>query len=94
LCNILKRIKTKDSKYFWGCSNYSSGCKTSFADNKGKPLIIKPSSYKCPSCKDGNLIKRETKNTKNKKTTYWWGCSNYSKGCKYTAFDDNGKPKE
>jgi len=91
---ILKRIKTKDSKYFWGCSNYSSGCKTSFADNKGKPLIIKPSSYKCPSCKDGNLIKRETKNTKIKKTTYWWGCSNYSKGCKYTTFDDKGKPKE
>jgi len=91
---ILKRIKSKDSKYFWGCSNYVSGCKASFADNKGKPLIIKPSGYKCPSCKDGNLIKRETKNTKIKKTTYWWGCSNYSKGCKYTTFDDNGKPKE
>jgi len=91
---ILKRIKTKDSKYFWGCSNYANGCKTSFADNKGKPLILKPSGYKCPSCKDGDLIKRETKNTKIKKTTYWWGCSNYSKGCKYTAFDDKGKPKE
>jgi len=88
---ILKRIKSKDNKYFWGCSNYSSGCKTSFADNKGNPLIIKPSGYKCPNCKDVDLIKRQT--TKNKKTTYWWGCPNYSKGCKYIAFDDNGKPK-
>ena len=88
----LKRIKNKDNKFFWGCSNYQGGCKTAFPDDKGKPLILKPSGHKCPDCKDGDLIKRKT--VKDKKTSYWWGCSNYSKGCKYTAFDDKGKPKK
>lgn len=88
---VLKRIKSKDGKFFWGCSNYQGGCKAAFPDDKGKPKIIKPSGHKCPDCKDGDLIKRKT--VKDKKTSYWWGCSNYSKGCKYTTFDDNGKPK-
>lgn len=89
---ILRKIKNKDGKFFWGCSNYQGGCKTAFADDKGKPLIIKPSGHKCPDCEDGDLIKRKT--VKDKKTSYWWGCSNYSKGCKYTAFDEKGKPKK
>ncbi|RBQ32285.1 DNA topoisomerase III [Arcobacter sp. FW59] len=90
---VLRRLKSnKDSKFFWGCSNYQDGCKTSFPDDKGKPLILKPSGHKCPDCKDGDLIKRKT--VKDKKTSYWWGCSNYSKGCKYTTFDDKGKPKK
>lgn len=88
----LKRIKNKDGKFFWGCSNYQGGCKTAFPDDKGKPLILKPSGHKCPDCKDGDLIKRKT--VKDKKTSHWWGCSNYSKGCKYTTFDDKGKPKK
>ncbi|WP_323126310.1 topoisomerase DNA-binding C4 zinc finger domain-containing protein [Aliarcobacter cryaerophilus] len=93
-CDIgnLRKIKNKDGKFFWGCSNYQGGCKTSFPDDKGKPLILKPSGHKCPDCKDGDLIKRKT--VKDKKTSYWWGCSNYSKGCKYTTFDDKGKPKK
>ena len=88
----LKRIKNKDNKFFWGCSNYQGGCKTAFPDDKGKPLILKPSGHKCPDCKDGDLIKRKT--VKDKKTSYWWGCSNYSKGCKFTTFDEKGKPKK
>lgn len=93
-CDIgnLRKIKNKDNKFFWGCSNYQGGCKTAFPDDKGKPLILKPSGHKCPDCKDGDLIKRKT--VKDKKTSYWWGCSNYSKGCKYTAFDEKGKPKK
>lgn len=93
-CDIgnLRKIKNKDGKFFWGCSNYQGGCKTSFPDDKGKPLILKPSGHKCPDCKDGDLIKRKT--VKDKKTSYWWGCSNYSKGCKYTTFDEKGKPKK
>lgn len=90
---ILRRLKSsKDNKFFWGCSNYQDGCKTSLPDDKGKPLILKPSGHKCPDCKDGDLIKRKT--VKDKKTSFWWGCSNYSKGCKYTTFDDKGKPKK
>lgn len=90
---ILRRLKSsKDNKFFWGCSNYQDGCKTSLPDDKGKPLILKPSGHKCPDCKDGDLIKRKT--VKDKKTSYWWGCSNYSKGCKYTTFDEKGKPKK
>lgn len=88
----LRKIKNKEGKFFWGCSNYQGGCKTAFPDDKGKPKIIKPSGHKCPDCKDGNLIKRKT--VKDKKTSYWWGCSNYSKGCKFTTFDDKGKPKK
>lgn len=93
-CDVgsLRKIKNKEGKFFWGCSNYQGGCKTAFADDKGKPLIIKPSGFKCPDCKDGDLIKRKT--VKDKKTSYWWGCSNYSKGCKYTTFDEKGKPKK
>lgn len=93
-CEIgnLRKIKNKEGKFFWGCSNYQGGCKTAFPDDKGKPLILKPSGHKCPDCKDGDLIKRKT--VKDKKTSYWWGCSNYSKGCKYTTFDEKGKPKK
>ena len=54
--------------------------------------LANENSIKCPDCKDGDLIKRKT--VKDKKTSYWWGCSNYSKGCKYTTFDDKGKPKK
>ena len=89
---VLIKIKSKNNKFFWGCTNYKNGCKTAFTDNKGKPNIIKPSGFKCPECKDGDLIKRKT--VKDKKTSYWWGCSNYSKGCKYTTFDEKGKPKK
>lgn len=90
---VLRRIKSKDGKFFWGCSNYQGGCKATFADERGKPKIIKPSGYKCPECKDGDLIRRKSEKSKDKKSSYWWGCSNFSKGCKYTTFDDNGKPK-
>lgn len=89
---VLRKIKNKEGKFFWGCSNYQGDCKTAFPDDKGKPLILKPSGHKCPDCKDGDLIKRKT--VKDKKTSYWWGCSNYSKGCKYTTFDEKGKPKK
>ncbi len=90
---VLRKIKNKDGKFFWGCSNYSNGCKTAFPDEKGKPKIIKPSGHKCPECEDGELIRRKSANSKTKKTSYWWGCSNYKNGCKYTTFDEKGKPK-
>ena len=89
-----KSFKDKKTSYWWGCSAYSDGCKASFQDNKGKPILIKKElskEHQCPSCDDGFLIRRKT--IKDKKTSYWWGCSEFSKGCKYTAFDNKGKPK-
>jgi len=43
----------------------------------------------CPTCKKGNLIRRPSKKNKEK---FWWGCSDYKKGCEATFFDNEGKP--
>ncbi|QCE35793.1 DNA topoisomerase III [Acetobacteraceae bacterium] len=45
------------------------------------------SKYKCPKCRSP-LSRRASKN---KKGTYWWGCTNYPT-CKETFFDEKGKP--
>lgn len=43
----------------------------------------------CPTCQKGYLIRYESKN---KKGTFYWGCSGYSSGCKAIFYDNNGKP--
>ena len=43
----------------------------------------------CPTCQKGYLIRYESKN---KKGTFYWGCSEYSSGCKAIFYDNNGKP--
>lgn len=40
----------------------------------------------CPTCKSGHL--RRLKSGKG----YFYGCSNYVKGCKFTTYEKNGKP--
>lgn len=44
----------------------------------------------CPQCKKGYLKRR--KSVKNGKTVYWWGCSEFSNGCKAMFYDNKGKP--
>lgn len=40
----------------------------------------------CPTCKSGHL--RRLKSGKG----YFYGCSNYANGCKFTTYEKNGKP--
>ena len=65
---------------FWSCSNYKNGCKATFQDSKGAPVI-----EKCPVCGKGYLRKRQGKNGD------FWSCSNYPE-CKAAFSDVKGKP--
>lgn len=65
---------------FWSCSNYKNGCKATFQDSKGAPVI-----EKCPVCGKGYLRKRQGKNGD------FWSCSNYPE-CKVAFSDVKGKP--
>ena len=66
---------------FWSCSNYKNGCKATFSDCNGKPVI-----EKCPVCGKGYLQKRNGKNGD------FWNCSEYSNGCQAAFSDVKGKP--
>ena len=84
-CNgELKRIPKKDEGYFWGC-NKKCGFTTN--DSRGKPAkkVLPSTKYLCPNCNNG-LIKR--KGPEN----YFWGCSEWKAGCKFTAKDNRNKP--
>ncbi|CAD7289497.1 DNA topoisomerase 3 [Campylobacter majalis] len=94
---VLRLIKGKNGDFF-GCSNYSQGCKFSTNSVNGKPDFSpkeKPQNssniteYECPSCKKGRLIRRPSKNDP---TKFWYGCSEWKDGCKFTCFESNGKP--
>ena len=43
---------------------------------------------KCPQCNQGFLKRLKSKNGK----SWWWGCSEFNKGCKAMFYDKNGKP--
>ncbi|OCS21933.1 hypothetical protein CFVI97532_06960 [Campylobacter fetus subsp. venerealis cfvi97/532] len=95
---ILKLIKGKNG-YFFSCSNYSQGCKFTTSSINGKPDLSKKEKlennnnqmieYECPSCKKGKLIRRPNKNDPKK---FWYGCSDWKDGCKFTCFEKDGKP--
>lgn len=83
---------------FWGCSEYANGCRTKFQDFNGKPDLggklqkakqQNMTQWDCPTCKQGKLIRRESKN---KKGSFWYGCSEFRNGCQYTCFEKDGKP--
>jgi ssDNA-binding Zn-finger/Zn-ribbon topoisomerase 1 len=91
----MRRIKGKNG-YFWGCSEYRSGCKCTASDKNGKPCFEQKKEeyptdkfgkpYPCQKC--GQPLRRISK----KDGTYFWGCSNYSNGCRFTAADNDGEP--
>ncbi len=86
-CNVQNVVKTGKYGKFETCPK----CRTIYKDeNKTKAEV---SNHSCPSCKEGKLIRRPSKK-KNKqgKTIYWWGCSDFAKGCKFSCFDKNGSP--
>jgi DNA topoisomerase type IA central domain protein len=87
------RQRTSESGKFWGCTNYPD-CKATFPDKRGKPDLdakkktTVSSEHLCPQCGKG-LIRRPSAKDKKK---FWWSCSGFP-DCKYTTFDNNGKPK-
>lgn len=87
---ILRRKKGKESGFWWGCSAYPE-CRATFEDKRGKPVLEKKqpplSNHLCPQCQKP-LSRRPAK----EKGKFWWGCSGYP-DCKFTTFDNDGKPK-
>ncbi len=87
---ILRRAQNKTSKeFFWFCSNYETGCKLTYKDKKGNPVMEKDALIQCPECSDGNLLKRKGKEGK----PDWWGCTKWQDGCTAKFQDVKGKPK-
>lgn len=97
-CEVGKIRRKKSAKgFFWGCSQYQSGCKTSFTDVDGKPDMttkavvstpVTADGYNCPVCKKGNMRRVAKKDGK----TFFWSCSAWRDGCKSTLSDKEGKP--
>lgn len=90
---FLREVNGKFGKFF-SCSNYQNGCDFKAKSNNGK-IDLSPkkeaekSQYQCPKCNSGFLIRRESKK---KKGSFWYGCSEFKSGCDFTCFESNGKP--
>jgi DNA topoisomerase-3 len=88
----LKRI-SGDKGFFWGCSSYRQGCKTTFPDANGKPNLAPKKQevgdvYICPLCKKGKMKRVQKKD----KSNFFWSCSEWREGCKSTLSDKDEKP--
>ncbi len=76
---------------FWGCTGYADGCRTTLPDADGKPGQRTQSSgesnplIRCAQC---HKPLRRINGPKG----FFWGCTGYVDGCRYTQPDDNGKP--
>lgn len=92
----MRRIKGPRG-FFWGCSGYDQGCKTTLPDENGKPgaprvrvEAAKPDSSQpavaCEKC--GKPMRRIPNAPKGP----FWGCTGYSDGCRFTLPDEDGKP--
>lgn len=90
----LKRIKGRYG-WFFACS--SDACKKMFKDLDGMPVEREApvkSEHNCPNCNPnrkeaGGFLRRVSKRDK---SGYFWGCSDFQKGCKTIFDDDEGKP--
>lgn len=69
-CPVCKEgeLQLKNSRFgaFWGCSRYKEGCKATFSDVKGNPLI-----ETCPKCKKGHILKKKGRRGP------FYGCNQY-----------------
>jgi DNA topoisomerase-3 len=91
----MRRIAKVDEpkRFFWGCTAYREGCKTTLSDVDGKPDVAKlltaktaqtGPAYPCPRCKKPLRLVKGPKGA-------FWGCTGYPE-CKHTQPDDAGKP--
>lgn len=77
---LLLRYKKSYGLKLWMCSNEPELCDYITNDIKGKDLSI----LKCDQCKDGYLIVKQGKESKDGNRYYFLGCTNYTpdgKGC-------------
>jgi DNA topoisomerase-3 len=91
----MRRIKGPKG-FFWGCSGYNDGCKTSLPDDNGKPGERQTTTsanvpkgiagpvYPCPLCRKPMRQRTGAKGP-------FWGCTGYPE-CKQTQPDADGKP--
>lgn len=95
----MRRIKGPKG-FFWGCSAYAQGCKSTLPDVDGQPGQPRTPaererspnpqngptelSYPCPQCHKPLRARSGAKGP-------FWGCTGYP-NCTYTAPDDGGKP--
>ncbi|WP_372240356.1 topoisomerase DNA-binding C4 zinc finger domain-containing protein [Pseudomonas sp. JG-B] len=86
----LRRIRGGANGPFWGCTGHP-GCKVTLPDQGGKPGQRKAaqlSNYPCGKCGAALVFKQK----KGKGGYAFWGCSQFSKGCRTTYPDKAGKP--
>ena len=92
----MRRVKGSNG-YFWGCSGYEDGCRSTLPDENGKPGAPKahvpasrPGSVQpsvaCEKC--GKPMRRIANGPKGP----FWGCTGYNDGCRFTLPDADGKP--
>jgi DNA topoisomerase-3 len=90
--------------YFWGCAGWrDASCRFTVADKRGKPdtealararkgagagPAAEAPTHRCPACAEGWLRRTARKD----RSGYFWGCSRWRDGCKYTARDQDGEP--
>lgn len=79
--------------FFWGCTAYREGCKSTLPDVDGKPGAAREASlsksqagpsYPCPRCQKPLRLVKGPKGP-------FWGCTGYPE-CKHSQPDDEGKP--
>lgn len=94
----MRRIARKKASdgHFWSCSRWREGCKATAEDNDGVPNFACETGQRstgpavaCPACADGQLRRMQRRD----KTNYFWGCSKYSAGCRFTTTDNDGAPQ-
>ena len=83
--------------FFWGCSGFREGCKSTLPDVDGKPGAARQSQsvaaqsksqdalvYPCPRCQKALRLAKGPRGP-------FWGCTAYP-DCRHTQPDDGGKP--
>jgi DNA topoisomerase-3 len=82
--------------FFWGCTGYSEGCRTTLQDREGEPVPKEtpaPMSrsenetlkFPCPKCQ--KPLRRRLNGSREP----FWGCTGYP-DCKHTQPDEGGRP--
>lgn len=91
ICGKPMRRITGAKGPFWGCTGYADGCRMTLPDVDGKPGQRTQASgepnplFRCAQC---HKPLRRINGPKG----FFWGCTGFAEGCRYTQPDDNGKP--
>ena len=93
---IRRESKNKKGSFWYGCSEYSNGCKFLCNELNGKPNINNEiqgqTQIQCPKCHKELLIKKQSVSRKTNKPYTWYGCSDWKNSCDFRCFDKDGKP--